>query len=221
VSAGQLRDTGRGRRLASLTRGPIRGLTRGLTPRDQRALGVGLVAIALLLTLSRGMPAWRAWRTGAARAARVARTAEAQDLALRGARRLLFDTLAAREARLGALRPLLFRGESVAAASAALGSTVSGAASQADVALGALALSSDSLARAGVRRIAAHGSATGDIQGIARFLATLEMGPHRLALRSLRLTASDPAAADDHVEALAVEFTVEGLMRADTAWRQP
>ena len=213
MSARRLRATGSARRMASLA--------RGLTPRDQRALGVGLVAIALVLTLSRGIPAWRSWRAETARVARTASTAESQDNALRGARRMLVDTLSAREARFTALRSLLFRGESVAATSAALGSSVSAAARDAGVTLGALALFSDSLAIAGVRRIAAHGSATGDIQGITRFVATLEMGRHRLALRSLRLTAPDPAAGDDHMEALAVEFTVEGLMRADTAWRHP
>ena len=140
MSAGQLRDTGSGRRMASLT--------RGLTPRDQRALGIGLVAIALVLTLSRGIPAWRSWRAETARVARTASTAESQDNALLGARRMLVDTLSAREARFTALRSLLFRGESVAAASAALGSSVSAAARDADVTLGALALSSDSLASA-------------------------------------------------------------------------
>jgi hypothetical protein len=200
---------------------PSIGSTLGLrlTPRDRRAIGLGVLVIAATLLVSRGLPAWRARRRGAERSARATTAALTRDEALLRQRRILADTLAAREARLRALNAMLFRGESRAAATAALGGQVSRAASAAGVTLGAVALTSDSAAALGLRRIRAQGEATGDIQGIARFLAALDLGPHRLALVTLRITQSDPAAPDDHVEALALSFTIEGLMRADTTWQ--
>ena len=197
------------------------GATLGLrfAPRDRRALGLGVLVIGATLLLSRGLPGWRAWRASQERSARAATAAVVRDEALLGQRRALVDTLAAREARWRALTAMLFPGESRAAANAALGSQVSRAATDAGLTLGAVALTSDSATALGLRRIRAQGEATGDIHGIARFLAVLELGPHRLALVSLRITQSDPAATDDRMEALALAFTVEGLMRADTSWR--
>lgn len=183
-----------------------------MSARDRRALIVGVLSIGSLVTLSRGLPAWRAWRT----AANEESSRSAADLTR--ARSLLMvsgaigDSLAARNDRFLALAPALIGGKSPAAAGATLAGIVSGAAATAGVRLGAVQIRPDTASSNTFTRISVRADATGDIEGVTKMLATLERGPTLLAIHSLSIDQSEPAAASDRMESLRVSIVVEGLV---------
>jgi Type II secretion system (T2SS), protein M subtype b len=193
-------------------------LGSALSARDRRTLTVGVVAIGSLLIVSRGVPAWRTWvretRAGAVEHIGDAARAEGVVRALPAMR----DSLAARNARYLALAPTLVAGGSLNAASATLASLVSTAATASGVTLGAVQMRTkdaprrDSVAaRAAFTRVRVESDVTGDIRGIARFLAALEGGPVRLVVRDLTITQSDAVGAPDRPEVLRATVAVEGL----------
>lgn len=121
------------------------------------------------------------------------------------------DSLRARNARYLALAPALLDGDTPAAAAATLAGLVSGAASGAQVRMGAIQLRIDTTARGAFVRVGVRADATGDVEGITGMLATLERGPEVLVFRELAITQPEPGAGDDRPEALRVELVVEGL----------
>lgn len=180
--------------------------------RDRQTLAWGGLALALILLVGRGLPAWRAWRDRARTAAAREAAALARATALVGARRSMTDSLRSRTDRRRALEAELLSGESPARAGAALAALVAGAADSAGLSLGALDVHPDSLPEA-LPCIRVSGSAAGDVAGIARFLALLEGGRPRVSVRALSLEQPDVGAADGQPEALRLEFTVEALAR--------
>ena len=183
-----------------------------LGKRDRRALTIGAGAIALVLLLSRGVPAMLAWQRDTSRAADAREeqlTRATAALARVGAVR---DSMRARGARIVALAPALISGDTPASASATLAGIISGAAALSNVKVGALQLHADTASRDAFVRVAVHGEATGDVTGVMSMLAALESGPTLLAVRELSITQPDVSAPADRMEALHVELTVEGLM---------
>lgn len=188
-----------------------------LSPRDRRVLLTGIAVIAVLLLVSKGIPAWVRWE----REARASAAEMSAEAARAGAQIRAFpaavDSLEARRERLEALAPALLDGESPAAAGATLASILSGAAAQASVRLGAVQVRPDSAGSRTFVRVSVRGDATGDMGGITRMLRALEEGPELLAVRELSITQPEPGAPPDRPEALRVEFAVEGLAIAPTA----
>jgi hypothetical protein len=188
----------------------------GISARDRRTLLVGVGIIGALVTLTRGVPAWRAWvaeaRAGAEEQVRAVADADALVAGARAAR----DTLALRDARYVALAPALIGGDTPAEASATLASLVSSAASVVGVKLGAVQLRpvADTGARRAFVRIGVHADVVGDITGITTLLAGFEHGPLHLRVRDMTVTQPDAASPSDRVEALKADFTVEGLALA-------
>jgi Type II secretion system (T2SS), protein M subtype b len=193
-------------------------LGSALSARDRRTLIVGATAIGSLVLVSRGLPAWRTW----VREARVAAVEQLGDATrAEGVVRAfpaMRDSLAARNARYLALAPTLVSGGSVNAASATLASLVSTAAAESGVALGAVQMRTKDVPRrdseaahAVFTRVRVESDVTGDIRGIARFLATLEGGPVRLVVRDLTITQADAVGAPDRPEVLRAMVAVEGL----------
>ena len=181
-----------------------------LARRDRRALVAGGAAVAVLVAASRLVPLWRVW-TDDARATAAELTAAVREA--RAAARLapaLRDSLAARRRRYAGLAPRLVAGDARTAA-ATLAGVVSGAAGSAHLQLGAVQLRPDSSSGGIFARVSVRGDATGDVRGLAAFIATLERGPRLLAFRELAVSQPDPAAPPDRVEALRLEFVVEGL----------
>lgn len=194
----------------------------GLSGRDRRVLLAGAAAIALLLLVGRGIPAWRRWDAGV-RASAAELTAEAAraEAAVR-ALPTLRDSAEARRARLVALAPALLNGETTASAGAALAALVSGAAAKAGVQVGAVLLSQpDSAARTVFTRVRVRSDATGDLPGLLRFLRELEGGPALLSVRDW--SVSQPAAGGpaEVPESLRLEFAVEGLTALGPAEVRP
>jgi hypothetical protein len=201
--------------------GKIAGTTRGMSARDRRALIAGVVAIGSLITLSRGLPAWRAWRQAVHEEAIASATDIARARSLLGVSGAIGDSLAARNDRFLALAPALLGGESPAAAGATLAGIVSGAAATSGVRLGAIQIRPDTASSETFTRVSVRADATGDITGVMKMLTAIERGPTLLAVRSLSIDQSAPAATSDRMEALRVSLVVEGLMLTPRAVESP
>lgn len=187
-----------------------------ITQREKRVVAGGVLAVAIMLGVGRGLPAVRAWRSAAvARAAlQTGRAADAE--ASTHGLRARIDTVEARQGRLARLAPALLDGSTPATAGASLSAILSGAAARAGVRLNSVQLVSDSVTEERTfLRVALHADATGDVAGVTRMLALLESGPELLAVRGLTLTQPDPASLGP--EQLHAELTVEGLALAKGA----
>ncbi len=197
-----------------------------VTERDRRTLSRGAVTISVLLLASKGVPAWFAWTRDTRMAAADVTAEAARADATIAAMPVLRDSLRARSGRALALAPLILEGDSPAASAAALGSLVSDAASDAGVRLGGIHPRVDSTTAAGsparasgthrgaFAEVVVQGELTGDIVGVTQFLADLEHGPALLRFRELTISQPEPAAPTSRMEALHVEFTVDGLALA-------
>lgn len=192
-------------------------MTLRITERDRRTLIAGVVAVAALLVVGRGRPAWHEWDAGT-RAAAV----EARQLADRARQEVaalpaLRDSTRARQQRLVALAPAILEGRTAAAAGATLASLVSGAASSAGVELGPVEVMPDT-ASGTFARIAVRASATGDLAGVVAFVKALEAGPELLAVREWAIEQPLAGGPADQPEALRITLTVEGIsLRAAAA----
>ena len=187
-------------------------MSLALSTRDRRVLAFGVAAIALLLLVGRGIPAWARWDADArASAAELGAEAAKAEAAVRSLPALR-DSTAARAERLVALAPAVVEGESSASAGASLASLVSGAAAKAGVQLGAVQLSRpDSAARTVFSRVRVRTDATGDLPSLLRFLGTLEGGPTLLAVREWSFSQPNAGGPADRPEQLRLELSVEGL----------
>jgi hypothetical protein len=182
-----------------------------LSDRDRRTLIIGVAVIALLVLLSKGVPAWRRWDAGvrasagemAAEAARAERTVRLLPASL--------DSLEARKGRFIAVGQGVLDGESAAASGAALASLVSGAAARAGVQMGSVQLRPDTASAGTFMRMGVRADATGDLPAITRMLALLEGAPELLAIRELAITQPAPGGPAEQPEALRMEITVQGL----------
>ncbi len=185
-----------------------------MSPRERRLVIVGSTAIALIVVLGRGIPAWRAWvrdaRAGAAEQMRAAATADALLAGTRGRQ----DTLAVRQARYLALAPSLVPGTTTGQASAALASFVSSSAAAAGVKLGAVQIrpAADTGHGHAFARVSVHADLVGDVRGLAALLLALERGPLGLRVRELTVNQAAPSAPTDRAEALHADLVVDGLV---------
>jgi len=189
--------------------------------RDRRALVTGAVAIAVMVTLVRAVPAVMDWNRDAREAALEERSALAKAEAMLARSGAVRESTITRGRRVIGLAPLLLGGETPNSAGASLAGALSGAAARAGVHLGVVQLRGDTLARDVFTRIGAHADATGDIRGVSAFLALLESGPPLLAVRSYSVTQPEPGAGDDRMETLRVEIDVEGLMLSPRTQSKP
>ena len=181
--------------------------------RDRRALRWGGVVLVGLILIGRGLPLLREGTAASRRAAldsasRLERARGAQ--VRRGA---LEDTLRARSARFTALSPSLLSGSTAAAAAAELSRIVSNAATVAGVHVTSTRTHVDSV-RSVFTPVSVRASATGDVSGVARLLASLERNQPLLALDDITITQPEVHATADRMETLRVELTVRGLAHA-------
>jgi hypothetical protein len=182
-----------------------------LSPRDRRALAIGALAIAGIVGLGRGLPAWRQWlretRTSAAELTAELARAERSVSLIRATR----DTLVARNRRFLDLGPALIAGETPAAAGATLATLVSGIASSVGVRTAAVQVRPDTVGKEIFTRVAVRADLVGDVQGLTALIAALERGPALLSVRDLSITQPEPAAPADRAEVLRAQILVEGL----------
>ncbi len=186
-----------------------------LTLRDRRALAAGAATIALLLVVGRAWPAWRHWQGVAELGSERAQLDVERQEGLVRVRRALHDSLVSRAQRIGAAATVWLGGDSPAAGAASLAALVSDAATRADVTIGSLSISTDSIGSGPLVRVRVRANASGDISGVAALLAALEHGPARLQVRALSIQSPDVAAPGDRAEVLQADLIVEG------AWKRP
>jgi hypothetical protein len=183
----------------------------GLSRRDRRTLGVGVCAMASLLTIARGLPALRSWEGG--------RTAEAQSAvqqlaSLRSGLSILSilrDTLRARRARVLALDSSLLFGATPSAIAADLASALENLADDNALKVTAMQLRSDTVVTAGLARVEVRITGITDVTGLAGFLRAVEAGVIPLVVRDLSVSQPEPAASDAKLEALRVDMLVASI----------
>jgi hypothetical protein len=187
-----------------------------LSPRDQRALSLGVLVIAGVFTATRGVPALREWSAMSVASAReVGAEARRAQRSVLGAR-ALSDTMRARSERFVALAPMLLDGSSASTAGATLASIVSGAAAAANARLGSVQVRAnttavDTAGRRSFTRVVVRASLTADIRGLSHLLLALERNLTLLSIDELLVTQPDPAADGTRPEALQIELVVAGL----------
>ncbi|HKV50234.1 MAG TPA: GspMb/PilO family protein [Gemmatimonadaceae bacterium] len=191
----------------------MKQILTALSPRDRRTLLIGAVSIGGLLFVARVLPAWRRWQVDVVASAQSASATTARDRKLALNARAIHDSLVARRTRLAALAPAWLLGDSPAAASAELAQLVTRAATDAAMTLGALDLRTDSVGHELFVPVHVRLSVTGDVQGLATFLAALDRGPGALNVRSLDVQAGDPNASAQRPEVLHADLVIDALWR--------
>lgn len=183
-----------------------------LSPRDRRALWIGVIVIGGTLLLTRGIPALSAWtreRRASADELRRELIELEQGIAEQRSRKAL---LSSRAAELAALDHGVLPGETPASAAASLARLVGIAADSSNVHVRSTQLRVDSVRAEEVYiTVAVRIDASSDVRGLTQLLARLERGPTLLVIRSLYVTQPEPLA---EMEALRIELEVAGLMRA-------
>lgn len=191
-----------------------------LSPRDRRAVMLGVTVIGTIIVAGRVVPAWHRWQAASIDAANATRLWLAHSRAEISQQRFVHDSLVARKARLTALRSTWLEGDTPAAAAAALAGEISGAGGRAGVTIGALDIRIDSGAARSMP-VRVHATAVGDIQGVAKLLAAIEGDRVVLAIRALSIDAADPAAPSNQPEVLRTELTVEATWRRASSTPEP
>ena len=188
-----------------------------MTVRDRRVLALGSAVLLLALAL-------RAAPLGAAALSRLRR-----DVAERGAlvQRMrsdvrsvnaLADSAAVVRRSFVALAPRILAGGTESAAMADLTGRLNLLAAAHATTLGRTETVPDSARVGWLRRITVRAVFESDLRGVLETLDAAAHGPVVLAIRSVRLAASDPASADAAPEVISAEATVSGwylLRRAD------
>ncbi len=181
--------------------------------RDRRTLLVGGVTIALLVGITRGIPALRHHQVNLrADAAQRAAEAERAEAAVR-AHPAMKETLAARAAILAGLDSAFVAGDSPAAAAATLAELVSEAAAVAAANLTGMQVRSDSAAPSSFTRVGVRASVTGDLRAITAFLTTLERGPALVRMTELAISQPEAGIPQTRIETLRVDAQIEALAR--------
>ena len=192
----------------------MRFASPSISRRERRFLVTGGAIISAFVFFGRIVPAWRRWSDEVERSAVESSTARASAEA--NVARLVStrDSAKARATRLRAAGPTLLRGTTSAASGAALTALLRDAAMLAVVQLGSVDVRAVTTSRVPAEpflRVTARTDITGDVHGLTRYLALLDAGPLRDAVRELTVTQAEPGAPPDRVEVLHAGVVVEAL----------
>ena len=166
--------------------------------RDRRTLIVGIAACAMIVAVGRGAPLLRQWEaarlTAAADAERqLAAASAAADMATS-----IEDDASRTREQAAAADSALLHGATPAAAAAALALLLSDRADSTGLGITSESVRADTGFIRGFARARVRLSATADVRGLTRFLASVEGSPHLLAVRDMTVSQPDPSADDDH-----------------------
>lgn len=188
-----------------------------LVPRakDRRALGGGCALIGSLLLIGRGAPAWRQWEQNESLA--VHESTQRLDGARSsiGARRSIAAMHAMLTRRLDSLSSAYLHASSVAVAGAALATLIGDLGDESGVRVTSASVRADSSTTSAFTRVAVRIAATGDVEGLADYLRSIESSERLLAVRELSVAQTDPGAPDSRIESLRFEVLVEALVQID------
>lgn len=189
-----------------------------ISERDRRTLILGVAIVLGLITVFRGIPAWRTWVTAnqALAISRTNRLAIVRQSTNRiGETSRYTDSLA--RLTIG-VAPALVDGNSPAQATAALASYLSDVAANAGVQLSGVQLTVDSTKKgAELYRVRVQADGSGDIRGMTTLFHLLEDGNAPLVnVKAFSISQTDPGAPANHAETLHATFELEALaQRAD------
>lgn len=186
-------------------------LRRLLSTRDGRTVAWGVVVIAVIVVAGRGVPAWRTWVTMTHARARLEARELAQAESLLSAAPAISDSLIARSRHLSALESTLLSGDTPTAAAAQLAALISASATGSNVELGPLDIHADSAQPSHLTTVRVRVAATGDIEGLTRFVGLIEAAPIRCAVQSFAVSQSDPLGSVSQAEVLHTDLVVSGL----------
>ena len=164
-----------------------------------------------ILAAGRGLPRWQAWISDGRQEAAEAGARVAQLRAVMERRDSTAASLSAQRHRFLSLAPRIFTGGSAATVGASLLAWVSGVADLSELRIGALQTTADSVSEQGFLRVTVRGDATGDVQGLTRFLGTLERGPTLVIVKDLAVEQPAPGAGPQEREALRIQFRMDGI----------
>lgn len=188
-----------------------------LSPRDQRAVGIGAAALILLVASGHGIPRWRRWLADARQDAAAAEADYARArtaLAQRAQLRVAHDAFTAQRT---VLDSVLLAGDSPAASSAELTALVGRVADATEVSLGALDVRADTTRARHVVPVQLRTTVTADAGALSAFLGGLEAEMPWLWVRELHITQSAPTAVETDPEVLQAGLLIEGLARRTPA----
>lgn len=187
----------------------VSALMARISPRERRTILLGAsIALGAWLAL-KGVPA------AARHVAGLRERSTAASLSLEQARRIIETAPAARESltvrarELVSLAPRLLAGGTSAEASAELAALVGGIAAVRRVRIIQQDARPDSSASV-FTRVTLRLSAEGDVAGIAGMVADLEEGVKLLRVRSIAISAPEPASPATQPERLRADLVVEG-----------
>jgi hypothetical protein len=188
-------------------------ISLSLSLKDRRALVIGGGAVAAILVLGRGVPAWYRWQQSTRETARA--IVEEARISVRAVKYAAAtrDSVAVRRARADAAKPILLAAESHPASVAELTSLLGTLAQESNVRIGSMQVARDSTRPDGarLRHVTVRGEGAGDIAGITAFVFAVETQQPTLVFRQFAVSQSDPAATADKMESLRLEFTIEAL----------
>ena len=184
-----------------------------LSNRERRVVLLGLGTIALILLLGRALPAWRRWAGTTHAAAMLSARRLARTASLVRTAPAIRDSLRSRMRRRAALDQLLLGGDSPSAAAAQLASLVSTTAAQCGAEIGTIDVRDDTAHARRETVVLVTTSVVGDAETLTHFLASLESGSPRVAIRSFTLISSDPTSAPNQPEVLHADLVAVALAR--------
>lgn len=186
---------------------PLARWTR-VSPRERRTIAIGLILLLVAAVIRSAPHALR--EIGLLRAnATLATETLARSKTILAESPSARESLAVRAHAIVELAPKLLAGASPAEASAELAGLVSGAASLRHVRIIQQETHPDSSASM-FTRISMRLSAEGDAVGITEWVADLEEGTRLLTVRSLAISAPEPAASAAQPERLHADLVVDG-----------
>lgn len=193
-----------------------------MTPRDRRAIAVGITCVALAVLGLRIAPRALEWRSAVIE--RVQRH-QAHVQRIRADLEnvpMLEDSARALRGRYVALAPQLVGGHSAPDATAELIAVVGSALGEEGADIERIVPVADTALVAGLHRVGVRADLVSDAQGLGRVLRRLGAISPVIEVTGLRVTAGDPRARSAVPERLSVSLTARGwwLERRDTTSRE-
>lgn len=181
--------------------------------KDRRALGAGVLVIGSMLLVGRGVPAWRQWERSQRLAAQESSERLRRAQSSIRAHPSIITMRGELAARLDSLSSTHLHAPSVTIACAALAAMMSDLGDESAIRVTSISVRPDTVTKAAFTRIAVRVSATGDVEGLADYLRSVESSGQMLAVRELSVAQTDPTAPDSRAELLRFELLVEALAR--------
>lgn len=186
-----------------------------LSRRERLLLGGGFCSVVALV-LARALPPALQWRAQQIASGKLVLARYELAAALLRNERSIRDSLATRRSQLIGYDSAYVSSPSAAIAEATLAGVLLDIASATEVKLDAVQFRLGNKLSMERAPMEARLTASGDLQGLAMFLSTVEIGPPLLAVRELSITQSEPAIAHNKVETLRAELLVEAIVHIDS-----